>query len=231
MAAYQSSQPPNEAVFRAILDWGQEKATQIQEGCRSKGGWEGWVQEEMRFLFNAAREDNCYQNSGRMAADLLLTPQSAGEETFEFPYVDEECVVIELKCESYMNALNFKDEVEKDIKKVRDGTFKDRLLRGGCNVYCIAFATSNQGGCDMEDLGMELFELDELTAPFQLWWSVRTIGSDEFYESQDDEPEFAFDEEDSEMQADEAPGFYDYEDSSIPGGHSNGWCDPRYGAY
>ena len=33
---------------------------------------EGWLQEEIRFLFGVSREDNCYLNSERMAADLVL---------------------------------------------------------------------------------------------------------------------------------------------------------------
>ena len=84
MSANQSPQPPNEAMFRAIMDWGNENATQIWSSCHLKGGWEGWVyryiyiQEEMRDLFDAAREDNCYLNNDRLAADLVISPPAVG---------------------------------------------------------------------------------------------------------------------------------------------------------
>lgn len=136
-------------------------------------------------------------------------------------------MVIELKCEGYFNALDFKDEMNKDIKKVTDGMFKDRLLCGGCNIYCIAFATSNQGGCDMEDLGIELFEMENLAVSFQLWWWVREIEDEEFHLSEEDEPEWAADEGDYEMKAYELNG---YEDPSVLGYHSSGW-NPHYSAY
>ncbi|KAK2762570.1 hypothetical protein FQN54_000743 [Arachnomyces sp. PD_36] len=174
MATYQSANPPNELMFRAIMDWGQENAMHIHEACRLKGGWEGWTQEEMRFLFQAGREDRCYQNSEQMAADIVLTPESSGREAFAFPYVEGECVIVELKCESYFNALQFKSEVARDIRKVNNGVIKPRLRQGGCNVYCIGLSTSNQGACDMEDLGMERFEMQESAAPFELWWYLRT---------------------------------------------------------
>ncbi|KAE8402398.1 hypothetical protein BDV37DRAFT_284710 [Aspergillus pseudonomiae] len=152
-----TTDPPNYTIFDAILDWGSTNAQQISEAHLSKGGWEGWAQEEMRLLFNAGREGNCYQNNARQAADIVLTPYTSGAEAFAQPYVDEECVVIELKCESYWNAQKFRGEVKKDIQKVNSGVFKDRLLRGDCNVYCVALAMTDEGAYYMESLGLELF--------------------------------------------------------------------------
>ena len=217
MTAYQTPDPPNYALFDAILDWGHHNAHQISEAHLSKGGWEGWAQEEMRMLFNAGREDNCYQNNARQAADIVLTPDTSGAEVFAQPYVDEESVVIELKCESYWNAQKFRGEVKKDMQKVSSGVFKERLLQRGCNVYCIALAMTGEGAYDMESLGLELFESNGgLVAPFQVWWFMRRFeaedGSEEEYrssmdEDDDEEEDEEEDEDEDGMQEDDGVGF------------------------
>ncbi|PIG90122.1 hypothetical protein AARAC_001921 [Aspergillus arachidicola] len=58
-----TTDPPNYTLFDALIDWGNANTDQIREAHLSKGGWEGWAQEEMRMLFNAGREDNCYLNT------------------------------------------------------------------------------------------------------------------------------------------------------------------------
>ena len=219
--------PPNEAMFRALIYWGEENSAQIREAHLSKGGWEGWMQEEMRFLYNAGREDNCYENSEKMAADIVLSPGTSGQGVFpNEPYVGEECAVIELKCESYHNAYKFKGEVKKDMNKVNGGIFKTRLFQGGCNIYCIALAMTNEGACDMEDLGLELYEFDDAKAPFQIWWSVRMIDTDEFSDEEDEEID-DFDDDDT-LDDDENDGTYDgtfgYQ------GYNNGYSY-QYGTY
>ncbi|KAB8068017.1 hypothetical protein BDV29DRAFT_196003 [Aspergillus leporis] len=181
MADYQFTQPPNGLVFRTIIDWAHEKADQIVGPGRtsgayhSKGEWEGWAPEEQ-------------------AADFVLTPDISGKYAFAQPYVDEECLILDLKCESYFNTLNFAERVEKDIKKVDSGVLKKRLLRGGRNFSCIALAVSNQGAYEMGDSNMELFEVDDMEAPFQLWvYNDVDLDNDEDYEEtggQDDEIQY-----------------------------------------
>ena len=119
---------------------------------------------------------------------------------------------------------------EEGHEKVNDGVFTDRLLHGGCNVYCIAVATSNQGSCDMDDLDMELFEMDGVVAPFQLWWYVRRIGPGGVSESEEEESDSAVDDqEDDEMDDSEGPDFEEEnggesEDLSIPEeDHNSRW--------
>ncbi|KAE8376942.1 hypothetical protein BDV26DRAFT_293622 [Aspergillus bertholletiae] len=211
MATY----PPNYTLFDALTDWGSTNAYQISEAHLSKGGWEGWAQEEMRMLFSAGREDNCYQNSKRNAADIVLTPYSSGAEAFAQPYVENECVVIELKCESYFNAWRFREGVQKDIKKVNGGVFKQRLLRGGCNVYCVALSMTEAGDDDMESLGMQLFQGTSAGAPFRVWWCVRQFEPEDF--SGDDEDEDEDNEGDDEGEDEEDDEVEDemYEDNGV----------------
>ncbi|KAH8422307.1 uncharacterized protein LDX57_000065 [Aspergillus melleus] len=219
--------PPNEAMFRALIYWGEENSAQIREAHLSKGGWEGWMQEEMRFLYNAGREDNCYENSEKMAADIVLSPGTSGEDVFpNEPYVGEECAIIELKCESYHNAHKFKGEVKKDMNKVNGGIFKTRLFQGGCNIYCIALAMTNEGACDMEDLGLELYEFDDAKAPFQIWWSVRMIDADEYTDEEDEEIDDF--EDDDTLNDDENDGANDGT-FGYPG-NNNGY-NYQYGTY
>jgi hypothetical protein len=176
-----ASSPPNDLIFRAIMDWGANRAHYIVGAHTNAGGWEGWAQVELADIFNAAREDSCYANAPSNRCDLLLTPESAGPSVFNYPYVGQECVIIELKCESYHNALSFKKEVEKDLKKINSAEVKARVRQGGCNVYAIALAMSNEGEVCMEDLGMERFEMPEMEGrtPFKLWWYVREIPREE----------------------------------------------------
>ncbi|KAE8422522.1 hypothetical protein BDV36DRAFT_291348 [Aspergillus pseudocaelatus] len=241
MTTYQTPDPPNYTLFDAILDWGHHNTHQISEAHLSKGGWEGWAQEEMRMLFNAGREDNCYQNNGRQAADIVLTPGTSGAEVFAQPYVDEESVVIELKCESYWNAQKFRSEVKKDMQKVNRGVFKESLLQRGCNVYCIALAMTGEGAYDMESLGLELFESNGgLGAPFQVWWFMRRFeaeeGSEEEEEDGDsmDENDEAEEEEDEDDEGvdfrpdegssdEEGDGYDNGYHNGYHGGHNGGW--------
>ncbi|GAB1201679.1 hypothetical protein APSETT445_000262 [Aspergillus pseudonomiae] len=161
------------------------------------------------------------------AADIVLTPYTSGAEAFAQPYVDEECVVIELKCESYWNAQKFRGEVKKDIQKVKSGGFKERLLRGGCNVYCVALAITDEGAYDMESLGLELFE-GSVAAPFQVWWFEREDVIEE--EDDDDDEEEHGDGEDDDMQedgvdfaVDEASSDDDGQQSRIGNGYESGY--------
>ncbi|KAK6835561.1 hypothetical protein RU639_002125 [Aspergillus parasiticus] len=198
-----TTEPPNYTLFDALTDWGNANTDQIREAHLSKGGWEGWAQEEMRMLFNAGREDNCYLNNARQAADIVLTPGTSGGDVFAQPYVDEECVVIELKCESFWNALKFGSEVKKDLRKVNSGVFSRSLLRRGCNVYCIALAMSNEGACKMEKLGLELFEGGTLEAPFQLWWFMRRFEAENWSDDSDDDGDEQDEEDDEDEDEDE----------------------------
>ncbi|OGM47654.1 hypothetical protein ABOM_004337 [Aspergillus bombycis] len=232
-----TTDPPNYTIFDALLDWGSTNAHQIHEAHLSKGGWEGWAQEEMRFLFNAGREDNCYQNNARQAADIVLTPYTSGAAAFAQPYVDEECVVIELKCESYWNAQKFRGEVRKDMQKVNSGVFKGPLLRGGCNVYCVALAMTDEGAYEMESLGLELFEGGSGAAPFQVWWCMRRFEPEydsEDEDEEDDEEDDGDGEDDDEMQEDEVD--FDVEEASsdedgYQNAYGNGYHDGHNGGW
>jgi hypothetical protein len=171
--------PPNEAIFRAIMDWGSEKwnAVKIREAHLSRGGWENWAQVELMDLFHAGREENCFLDFPERRADLVLTAQS--QNVFEAPYVETGSVIIELKCESYFNAPKFKEGVQEDLEKVGNSRIKDRLTLHGCNIYCVGLSMSHEGAVDMEDLGLEEFEmprdLGNKTPPFRLWWKVRQL--------------------------------------------------------
>ena len=161
------------------MEWGSDdiQVHKIKTAHVGSGGWEGWAQVEIMFLLNSGREDSCYVDDPTLRADIVLTPTGSGHSQFAVPYVNHECVVLELKCESYMNALHFKDEVKKDLQKIRGKNIKDRLLHGGCNVYSLAFSMTKEGDVAMESLGMELFHMSDLRKqpPFRLWWSVRQI--------------------------------------------------------
>jgi hypothetical protein len=181
------------------------------------------------------RGHNCYLNNERQAADFVLTPDISGKYAFAQPYVDEECLILDLKCESYFNTLNFAERVEKDIKKVDSGVLKKRLLRGGRNFSCIALAVSNQGAYEMGDSNMELFEVDDMEAPFQLWWCVRRFEPEEFSKDEDNDVDLDNDEDyeetggqDDEIQYDGTYGHqeFNYGMNQVPSadeGYNHEW--------
>lgn len=74
-------------------------------------------------------------------------------------------MLVEPKCESYHDALHFKVALRDELGKVRNAGVKERLLRGGCNVCCVALAMSIEGAVGVEDLGLERFEGDSERRP------------------------------------------------------------------
>ncbi|KAJ7938376.1 hypothetical protein B0H13DRAFT_1851812 [Mycena leptocephala] len=159
-----ASSPPNDLIFRAIMDWGANRAHYIVGAHTNAGGWEGWAQVELADIFNAAREDSCYANAPNNRCDLLLTPKVQVLLYSTTRMLD--------RMRELPQCSKFQREVEKDLRKINSAEVKARVRQGGCNVYAIALAMSNEGEVCMEDLGMERFEMPEMEGrtPFKLWW-------------------------------------------------------------
>lgn len=107
----------------------------------SKGGWEGWMQEEMvvpffnKWGFNVFREVNIYKtvgkNDGVLRVDLLIDPNRVllDNEDSLLNFAKEGAWGIELKCQGlFQGANNFRKSVENDFEKIR-GEFVKRKWR------------------------------------------------------------------------------------------------------
>ncbi|KAG7007752.1 protein bimA [Physcia stellaris] len=188
--------PVHVAIFEEIMRWGNEGKGKINWAWKSSGGWEGWAQVELHFLFPERPEK-------KVGSGLLDIKSNSIQES----------VIVELKCEGAKNRANFKAGVEQDLVKMQSD-FEDEWWKlGSCTVYSIALSMSNAGDRDLRDLGMGKFTSSEgHDPPFRLWWASRFIAADHLSNSNlTDEQKKLFTERDRQ-DPESAP--FDYEPDS-----------------
>ena len=170
------------AKLEEIMKWGDGEKGKINWAWKSSGGWEGWAQVELHFLFQETTREESYRKLNKkmpLRADLafksgpgLLNIKSDGV---------QESVMVELKCEGAKNRANVKSSVELDLVRMQSD-FEDECRKlGSSTVYSIALSMSNAGDRDLRDLGMGKFTSSEgHDPPFRLWWASRYIAADHF---------------------------------------------------
>ena len=182
MATLYTDLAPHTKLFEEIMEWGEEQEEKINWAWQSPGGWEGWAQVELHFLFpDTTREDRAYRmpdGKTPFRTDLALKEGEYLMGSYSSDPVQER-VLLELKCEGAKNRGNFKANVQKDLIKIQLD-FKDEWWKpGSCSVYSIALSMSDAGDSDLRNLGMANFTSDEdYNPPFRLWWAMRYIAAD-----------------------------------------------------
>ncbi|RSL59339.1 hypothetical protein CEP54_007263 [Fusarium duplospermum] len=176
-----ASIPEYGTILWEIIQWGchPDNQAKFEDALHQPGGWEGWAQYEIaswinrRFYVGAnfagpqpEREVHIYQNRPRDKADIAVMDDGS-------MFLKEETVVVELKCESWNNP-KFKDDVDKDVDKIKDAVFKLPNVR----AYAVALTLSEDGEEAMRDLGCMTKlvvprDLRNFQAPFDLWYYER----------------------------------------------------------
>ena len=120
MATLYTDLAPHTKLFEEIMEWGEEQEEKINWAWQSPGGWEGWAQVELHFLFpDTTREDRAYRmpdGKTPFRTDLALKEGEYLMGSYSSDPVQER-VLLELKCEGAKNRGNFKANVQKDLIK------------------------------------------------------------------------------------------------------------------
>jgi len=171
-----------DVYMRKIVMWGcdWQYARTTNSAYKQKGGWEGWAQVEIAFMFSnlpdaadsfkrdlygascesndlgllaVSREQPVYRNKPRDKADILMwhPPAHYIGNTYSNNFpMTYPVVMIELKCESFNNQQKFKSNVTSDLKKMNDA---DPVHRP-CWIYCVALSMTTEGDEAMRELQM-----------------------------------------------------------------------------
>ena len=104
-------EPLHIGIFDTIMEWGEEEWDKIKFAWQSSGGWKGWAQVELHYLFQGTtREDRAYRmpnNKMPLRTDLAFKGGHGLMDTKRSDPVQER-VLVELKREWAKNRANFK---------------------------------------------------------------------------------------------------------------------------